>query len=362
MHSFDSINTGNEKMTFKDLSVRIDQYSKDDFQKFCQRYQKVMNVKFRPTKALGSLGDLSTDGIISKHKRLAVFGPENNIDYNDGDNADKMEKDFKGLMTKHDDLKTMVYMTKTTEGMGPKTQLKKNYLESDEYQKQFNRSGVTIEYVDKFDIFHRLKDIENGETIDYIFNDVIQYKRMPVTLSKYLDDPAFISECLIEASRRFDNQEAPEEMKIRELLVLIQVINDKIDRDIRKYNVSNETDIPYSDWDILKIGEDQYDPLFDVPRGLHIYYQEKFPLNPLVLREIFKDIIYRLMAVQYLRLNKDWHFYEEKFAKLFAHSYHLKYAIELYDNENEETNYRIGENILNEKTERLLFYLEPPLE
>ncbi|MGE7717522.1 hypothetical protein [Priestia megaterium] len=279
-------------MTYDAFCSKIQRYDENEFQQFCNRFQKIMNRKFRATKAIGPLGDLSNDGIISSTSRLAVYGVHQDTMDKDGKIASKMKADFTKMLRTHPMVSCMVFMTRTEKGMGPKTQKMKQEIESKSFQKQIYEdlyeeskhslsaqtieyiSRTEIEYVDCLDCFEKLRDISKVTTWEYLLDNKLTLSPVLELPNKQLDDPAFIAEWLQSAVIRYDNYEAPISMKYEELQKLEQSLLDKIKRDLRKYNVDNIVDIPYEKWDIIGIltpysqSSISYSAAFEVPTAI----------------------------------------------------------------------------------------------
>ncbi|MBK0295961.1 hypothetical protein IAE22_26945 [Bacillus sp. S34] len=276
-------------MTYDAFCSKIQRYDENEFQQFCNRFQKIMNRKFRATRAIGPLGDLSNDGIISRTSRLAVYGVHYDTMDKDGKIASKMKTDFTKMLRTYPSVNRMVFMTRTEKGMGPKTQKVKQEIESKSFQKQIYEdlnkerkqplstqiieyiSRTEIQYVDCLDCFERLREISKVTTWEYLLDNKLTLSPVLELPNKQLDDPAFIAEWLQSAVIRYDNYEAPISMKYEELQKLKQSLLDKIKRDLRKYNVDNVIDIPYKKWDIIGIltphsqSSISYSAAFEVP-------------------------------------------------------------------------------------------------
>ncbi|MGO4274942.1 hypothetical protein AB4Z22_34790, partial [Paenibacillus sp. TAF58] len=226
-------------------------------------------------------------------------------------------------------------MTKS-EGIGTKTQKVLDELQGIEFQNSLleldisKRLRVTIQYVDKKDIFERLRDIESERTISYIFDNVIiqqldKNDRMSPEQMKELDESGFISNFLTMVIERFDNPEAPHPMKLSEFDQLNSILQTKLDRDKRKFEVSCEEDIPYPDWDFLITG-DAVSAKFDVMPGFRDDFNN-LTLTPLDLKHIFRNIL------QLVLMSPDFRETDFLFMDIFINQYLLFLRGPLYQKE-----------------------------
>ncbi|MDF9841779.1 MULTISPECIES: hypothetical protein [unclassified Paenibacillus] len=302
-------------VTYEDFYKKVMEFNKDDFAEFCHRYQKIFYRFFRATKAIGPLGDLSNDGIITPDKRLACYGFFIDTVDKDGGVANKLKDDFDNMMKRHSGTRCMVFMTKT-DGIGPKTQRMLEKLTSrkyqemqikerfpDDYEKRIkNYRTKRIEYVDIKDMFDRLRDIKRGETWQYLLNHDLWVEPPMALPDKQLDDPAFMAEWLSVAVKRFDNPEAPVFLKHEELKKLKDCLKDKMERDLRKYEVDSYEKVPYVSWLLLGISTPiseasiGFSPSFEVPKAFwegdaEVLHME---LTPIMLLDIVEKMMYLL--------------------------------------------------------------------
>ncbi|WNF21326.1 hypothetical protein [Mesobacillus jeotgali] len=294
-------------LSYPDFCIKVNQFSGDLFQEFCYRFFHLTNTVITATKSVGVNGDKRTDGMLGTGAYLACFGPEKYSNYDDIDVKikTKMKEDFNNLFLEHEDLTRMVFITKTDRGMGPKTIEMKKELESERYQKQLYREKnwihereiVKIRYMDKINMFYYLlRFVKEEKDLEYLFDNRISFEKAPVKLTHLLDDPAFIRECLYETSRRFNKKNIHHGIIQREIFEIEQLIQTKIDRDKRKYNVNNAEDIPYEEWGIVQAeGMEDFDVDFDIPPGYQ-YLSNKYYLTPLVLLELLKRIRIQLIT------------------------------------------------------------------
>lgn len=298
-------------ISYKEFYERVMDLNSDDFEQFCHRYQKIFHRMYRATKARP--GDLGNDGIISKGKRVACYGFFRDTIEKDGGVASKLKEDFDSMMTKHAMTRTMVFMTKT-EGIGPKTQRMKEKLENRDYQQklyakilpEFKPAKKYIQYVDIKDMFERLRDIKKGETWEYLLNHKLWVEKPALFPRNDLDDPAFMSEWLSTAVWRFDNPEAPIFLKHEELVQFQKSLTDKMDRDLRKYEVNSYDNIPYETW--ILIGTPMgFAPSFDVPKGFYNDDDDilKMELTPMILLKIVNHMIMSLQKRRMFHIGAD---------------------------------------------------------
>lgn len=294
--------------SYKDYSKQFDEFEKNDFQDFCSRYQKVMCRKFRVTQAIGGRGDGACDGILYPSSVfLACYGPEKFTTKKvlDDKVSSKLIEDFNSMFLKKIKSNTliskMVFMTKS-EGQGLKTQEVLTKIRGIEYQNELIKNNklaftleipVEVDYVDKIDIFERLREIDNPRTFEYIFNNklFIQTKEDKKMIRQHMnlfDESAFISEFLNMCILHFDNPEAPYPMKLDELEEFLKIIELKIKRDMRKFNVESEDKVPYIPLE-YSITDGSISAVFDIPLAL----RQEFPpffLTPYELKCIMQEI------------------------------------------------------------------------
>ncbi|ASF40965.1 hypothetical protein CEH05_18105 [Halobacillus halophilus] len=330
-------------LNYEDFCRKISWFNEEEFQNFCSRFQKVMNRRFKATKAIGPEGDLANDGIIDNTKRLAVYAIHHDTMNKDHAIALKMKSDFNKMMKTNPLTSTMVFMTRTTEGMGPKVQKMKEYLESEnyfkhlylEYEKELKEKGKInnipfsafpskkIEYVDCFDLFNCMVDINNVITWEYLLDNQITLPTISELPNRQLDDSAFMSEWLQAAIIRFDNIEAPMPMKVQEIKVLRDNLLEKINRDLRKYKVKNISEIPYEPWSILAIltpnseHSHTFSPSFEVPDAWGTEDVSEINLTPGILLSIVDVIMFCVKTFK-----KE----EELFIDLFFIAYRIIYS------------------------------------
>lgn len=326
-------------LDYEDFCRRVYWFNEDEYQNFCSRFQKVMNRRFQATKAIGPKGDLSNDGIIDNTKRLAVYAIHHDTMNKDNAIALKMKADFNKMMKCHPFTSTMVFMTRTTAGMGPKVQQMKEYLENESYLKNLYQEYVReqnkedqvlpfsvfafkkIEYVDCFDVFNHLVDINKVTTWEYLLHNKITLPSISELPNRQLDDPAFMSEWLQAAIIRFDNIEAPVPMKLFEINKLRDSLLEKINRDLKKYKVKKIYEIPYVPWRILAIQtpNSEYShtvaPSFEVP--------DAWGSEDVLVIELTPDILLWIVCLITKLLNKTSDYEEKLFIDLFLSAYKM---------------------------------------
>ncbi|SEB27559.1 hypothetical protein [Paenibacillus sp. 276b] len=316
-----------EYRTFKE---HILNYNEDEFQDFCHRYERLFYVQYRAT--LASPGDLANDGIMTTDIRGAYYALHRDTEGKGNSVATKMQKDFENMVKQHPQVKCMIFMTRT-EGLYPHVQKRLEKLRSEEYQNTLMQSLfpqgdmkqqplIGIEYLGMDDMFWRLSPFKKEETWQYLLHHRF-WVEPPIELpEKIWDDPAFMAQWLSAGVRRFDNIEMPALLSKREALFpLKKCLDDKMDRDKRKFGVKEYKDIPYQSWELVQSSPEHFDAIFELPLGYLTDDNDvsTLMLTPLILRN---TIIIMMNLLEQLCTSKN-QLEPLLFADLFVYAYFI---------------------------------------
>ncbi|PFJ40190.1 hypothetical protein COJ00_27050 [Priestia megaterium] len=347
-----------EKLTEEQFRRYVVNYSKENFEDFCHRFQKIFYPNYTATKSWGKQGDDSQDGIISERERVAIYGPEiipvsidEVNDFNDRI-TNKLENDFEKMIRKHPNIEKMIFICKIDKE-SPKithkikelyTETKQREILADMYEKRLSNKLIEIDFIDLTDMFSKLNSI-SVDYLDYLFNRTLKFERMISNYSKETDEPAFIRDILNEIESLLSNRDLNIDVILYKLNQFIDIVSVKIDRDFRKYNtftsISIPEDIPYIPYVICgamnSSGKFVYECEFDVPVPLRDERKIRIPFTPIglifTLLDFKKCILKRTVAKSTYRLT-----YKRFFYSLI---YSLSRSSRLYPKKSKATRYII---------------------